>query len=416
MIQYISAVKLSGKISIPPSKSDAQRALLSAALATGVSNITGIGKSNDELAMLAAIQKLGSKVTVSSNEIISIQGISKLDGPKSLSAGESGLGIRLLTAVSATFSEEITLTGTGSLSVRPMAFYGDVLPLLEVEFHSKEGLLPLRVKGPMVGKSITVDGSLSSQFISGLLMAMPLAKGDSVLTVSNLTSGPYVEMTLQTLLHFGIEIKHSDLNQFQIKGNQIYKASDYRIDADWSSASYWLVAAALGNEIICSGLKMDSFQADKALINQLEIAGCTISITNDGIKVDGSQRKAFAVDASECPDLFPALVVLAASIKGTSKISGASRLVHKESHRGLALQSEFGKLGVHIELNSDEMIIFGTGKLNGGKVHSHHDHRIAMCLAIAGTFSDGEIEIEDAEAVSKSYPGFWEDFNRLMRD
>lgn len=413
MIQKISPQKLQGVIQIPASKSDGQRALLSAALAKGKSVLIGLGISDDENAMKAAIQQLGATVNSTEDGNIEIQGGLKLESVTQISAGESGLGIRLLTAVSASFNQQVTIEGHGSLTTRPMDFFQEVLPKFGAQVKTNDGIIPIEVCGPLSGAKVEVDGSVSSQFISGCLMTLPLAKSDSVLTALNLASIPYVKMTLQTLAKFGIKIEQKPGNLFLIPAPQEYKATTYQVEADWSSASYFLVAAALGHPIRLKGLNISSLQADKMLLDALMNADCKINHLNKEISIDGSNRCAFEFDATHCPDLFPALVVLAASIVGTSTISGAERLTHKESNRALTLQEEFGKLGVQIELDGDLMLIHGTGKVSGGEVKSHHDHRIAMSLAIAGTISDGDVLISDSEAVSKSFPSFWEQLEIL---
>ena len=198
-----------------------------------------------------------------------------------------------------------------------------------------------------------------------------------------------------------------------IAGNQSYECKEYIVEGDWSSASYWLVASALGHDISLSGLNLASAQADRALLQMLRGAKCVIHFEYDLVSVDGSRKIPFNVDATHCPDLFPALVTLAAFCNGVSTISGVSRLKNKESDRGIVLQEEFGKLGLKIELDGDKMIIHGGTKLVAAEVDSHNDHRIAMCLAIAGSKIDGEVTISGTEAVSKSYPGFWDDFDHL---
>jgi 3-phosphoshikimate 1-carboxyvinyltransferase len=402
-----------GKIAIPASKSDGQRAYLAAALAKGTSRITGWGESKDEQAMRKAINDLGARVIVSPDGELEITGWEEFPAKRRISAGESGLGIRLLSFVCAAYNGTITIDGQGSLVNRPMTVIEEQLPHFEAVCRSKNGFVPLEIQGPMQGATVSVDGSLSSQFISGLLMALPLANGDSTLNVSDLKSGPYVEMTLQTLKAFGIRIDHRNLAHFSIPGNQVYQPTYYQVDADWSSAGYWLIASALGHNLEIAGLRNDSLQADKALLGFLEAANCEVVNSNGVIRVNGNHRRSFEVDATNCPDLFPALVTLAAYCNGKSVIRGAGRLVHKESHRGLTLQSEFGKLGVQIDLEDDRMIIHGTGNVNGGEVQSHHDHRIAMCLAIAGLNACSPVIVHDAEAVSKSYPGFWDDLEQL---
>jgi 3-phosphoshikimate 1-carboxyvinyltransferase len=420
MKQVIHPGLISGTIAIPASKSDTQRAILCAALAEGTSRLTGIGKSDDELAMLEVVQKLGATIHRGSvatdlngmDATVSITGIKNLPENLELSAGESGLGLRLLTCVSAAFDQKVRLTGRGSLLSRPMNFFDEVLPQFGAEVSTNKGKLPIEVKGPLKGRDLEVDGSLSSQFISGLLMALPKSETSSTLRVLDMKSGPYIQMTIHTLKQFGIAIEN-EANVFRIAGNQNYRAVDYSIESDWSSASYWLVAAAIGHPLVVSGLNMRSLQADKELLKALMSAGCRLSIGEDAIGVDGSNLQAFEFDAADCPDLFPALVVLASKCNGITRIHGAKRLIHKESDRGIALQSEFGKMGLRIELENDLMLIHGTGKLHGAEVDSHHDHRIAMCLGIAGTIATGETILTNADSVSKSYPDFWKYFNRL---
>lgn len=412
MEQRIQPGLLSGTVRIPASKSDSQRAILCAALADGKSRLSGIGNSEDEKAMLHSIGVLGAKVNFSSSSAAEITGITGITEPLNLSAGESGLGLRLLTCVSAGFDQKVTLNGSGSLLKRPMNFFDEVLPEFGCEVTTTNGYLPIEVLGPLKGNDVTVDGSMSSQFISGLLMALPRSERESLLTVSDMKSGAYIQMTLKTLHKFGIDIENRG-NVFRIPGNQSYRATDYAIEGDWSSASYWLAASAVGHRISVSGLNMGSLQADKALLNALMNAGCKIQIENQSVSVDGENIRPFEFDAENCPDLFPALVVLAAKCEGISSIKGVRRLEHKESNRGITLQSEFGKMGLKIDLNDDEMLIHGTGKLQGAVVSSHHDHRIAMSLAIAGSFANGETMIRNSEAVAKSYPDFWEHFKAL---
>ncbi len=407
MKQHIQPGVLSGNIQIPASKSDSQRAILCAALADGKSRLSGLGSSDDEKAMLHSVGTLGAKVNFISPAVAEITGIKNISQPLNLSTGESGLGLRLLTCVSAGFDQKVVLNGSGSLLKRPMDFFDEVLPEFGCEVSTTNGFLPIEVCGPLQGRNLTVDGALSSQFISGLLMALPRSEQASSLTVSNMKSGPYIQMTLKTLHKFGIEIESRE-NVFRIAGNQSYQATDYAIEGDWSSASYWLAASAVGHAVSVSGLNMGSLQADKAMLNALMHAGCKIQIENQSILIDGENIQPFEFDAENCPDLFPALVVLASKCRGISTIKGVRRLEHKESNRGLTLQSEFGKMGLKIDLDDDEMRIHGTGSLQGALVSSHHDHRIAMSLAIAGSFANGETMVENAEAVAKSYPDFWE--------
>lgn len=410
LIKTIEKKEKAGVVLIPPSKSDSQRAILAAGLAKGKSTLFNVGKSADELAMLATIEQLGAQVNFTQENVAEITGIDNFPNEATINIGESGLGIRLITSVLASQKGEFTILGKGSLCSRPMNFFPETLPQLGVKVSTQANFLPIEVEGPMKGnQTIEVDGSLSSQYLSGLLMALPLIDGETTIKVNDLKSIPYVSMTLDTLKQFGIEIENTDFKTFKIKGNQSYQPVNYTIESDWSSASYWLVAAALGMKIETTGLKMSSLQADKALLDGLMSAKCRIIRSENGLKIDGTYRQAFEFDATHCPDLFPALVTLAAYCVGESIFYGVSRLKNKESDRGIVLQKEFGKLGLQIDLEGDKMTVHGTGKLNGGICDSNNDHRIAMCLGIAGYFSETPITVNDAGAVKKSYPGFWEE-------
>ena len=411
MIRTVQVGELKGTVLIPSSKSDGQRAILAAALANGTSNILNIGESDDVKSMIENVQLLGAEVEINGSAI-TITEIKQFPENIELNIGESGLGLRLLTSICAAHDGTQMVNGEGSVLTRDQSFFEKHFSLMGVEVKSNSGKLPIEIKGKLQPGNYTVDGSESSQYISGLLMAMPLLNGDSILTVSNLKSKPYVEMTLETLRSFGIEVRNED-NTYFIKGNQTYWSTNYSVEADWSSASYWLVVGALGHDLKLSGLNLESKQADKAMLTVLEIANCKVRIENGEIKVDGSERKAFAFDATNCPDLFPALVTLAAFCDGISRIKGTHRLINKESNRGKVLQNEFEKLGLIIKLTGDEMIIHGGYPLKSAEVDSNNDHRIAMCLAIAATRIKNGLTIHGAEAVSKSYPDFWRDLKTL---
>ena len=412
MKQNIKRSFLEGELTIPPSKSDAQRAILCAALSHGSSIIRNYGQSKDVLAMLNNAAKLGAKLFYSEDGL-RIEGTNEFPNNIELNIGESGLGLRLMAGVCANHQGTQILTGEGSILKRDQSFFEKYFPQNGVEVDINNGKLPLEIKGQFGGGEIIVDGSESSQYISGLLMGLPLLERSSVLKVENSKSTPYISMTLDTLNQFGIEIENDNFEAFVIDGNQKYVACDYTVESDWSSASYWLVAAAIGNQLTLRGLSLKSKQADIKMLEALKNANCNVSSVSDVIKVDGLMRQAFTFDATDCPDLFPALVTLAVFCEGKSTIKGVSRLANKESDRGLVLQKEFGKLGVRIEINDDVMDVFGGGELKSNTLSSHNDHRIAMCLAIAATKIEEGVEIDGAEAVSKSYPEFWEHLKML---
>lgn len=397
MIKTVKQSEYVGVISIPPSKSDSQRAILCSALAKGKSELLNVGKSADELAMLETVKQFEDGSSM-----------------KSIFVGESGLGVRLLTSVISVLDQEIEIVGHGSLNQRDLSFFDRYFPKMGVKVESNNGKLPLKIQGPIQGGTYEVDGSESSQYISGLLMALPMAKTDSKLVVKDLKSVAYVDMTLKTLESFGIEIEANG-SVYSIKGNQKYISCRYQIDGDWSSASCWIVASALGKNISIDGLSLSSLQADKQLLTALIHAGCQVLRSDDGISIDGTNRLPLNFDASDCPDLFPALAIYATLTKGENRIKGIHRLGNKESDRALALKTELGKLGIDVLLDheSDCMIISGQNEVVGGQVDAWNDHRIAMCMGVLGMFSSSEMEITGAESVAKSYPDFWLDLEKL---
>lgn len=244
-----------------------------------------------------------------------------------------------------------------------------------------------------------IDGSISSQLLTGLLMALPVASNDSVIKVSNLKSRPYIDMTLQVLEKFGIKVEHTGHEIYRIKGGQEYRPAAFTVESDWSGGAFLLVAGAIGGEVNVEGLRPDSRQSDKAVLTALDKAGARVSITENKITVSRSDLKCFEFDATESPDLFPPLVALAACCKGITGIKGAKRLIHKESNRAEALVKEFGKMNIKVEINDDYMLVTG-GKIKGAHVESHNDHRIAMATAVAALRADGRVFIKDSHAIA----------------
>jgi 3-phosphoshikimate 1-carboxyvinyltransferase len=413
---------ISGTIEAPASKSSMQRALAAALIRTGDTIIQNPGISNDDMAALENIQKLGAKVDWENGTLkIRSEGVNPIHDI--INCGESGLGIRMFTPLTALSDRKLTVTGTGSLTTRPMNFFDEIFPRLGISIKSTGGKLPMEIQGPLEPANIEVDGSLSSQFLTGLLMAYSAAGArDVTITVKDLKSKPYIDLTLKVLHDFGWEVNNDDHKRFYFPGNQntIEGHVNYRVEGDWSGAAFLLVAGAISlskdrnaGSIIVTGLDPQSTQADRAVIQAMISADTAMSIRDGEIEIRKSKLKAFQFDATECPDLFPPLVALASYCEGKSVISGAGRLTHKESNRALTLQEEFGKMGVQIDLQDDLMIIHGGAKLKGTAVHSHHDHRIAMACAVAAIAAEGDTEIEEADAVKKSYPDFYDDMRNL---
>jgi 3-phosphoshikimate 1-carboxyvinyltransferase len=428
----IQPSKLKGSIQAPASKSSMQRACAAALLTKGETVIHNPGHSNDDKAALGIIKALGAEVIINNEElIIKSSGINPVS--PEINCGESGLSIRMFTPLVALSDKEITINGTGSLVTRPMDFFDEILPQLGVKINSNEGKLPMTIQGPLQPKNIEVDGSLSSQFLTGLLMAYaaspnPSAGGASdsnssevSIKVRNLKSKPYIDLTLDVMKQFGLRLpENKNYEEFIFSSEPTLDSRlttpDYTVEGDWSGGAFLLVAGAIAGPITVRGLDLLSTQADRAIIDALMAANAGIAMDAKGIQLHPVEMDAFYFDATDCPDLFPPLAALAAYCKGKTTIKGVSRLAHKESDRAITLQDEFDKMGVTIDLKGDEMIIHGGGNVKGADVHSHHDHRIAMACAVAALKADSEMVIDEAQAVKKSYPDFYEDLKKLGAD
>lgn len=423
---------LSGNINAPASKSSMQRACAAALVRKGKSIIHNPGISNDDKAALSIIKEMGCEWRIENGQLIidssnaSIySSITNHNSPlTNINCGESGLSIRMFTPIVALSNQTITINGEGSLLTRPMDFFDEILPQLEVQIKSNNGKLPLEVKGPLHAKDITIDGSLSSQFLTGLLMAFSASNTNATIHVNNLKSKPYVDLTLEVMKQFGLNVPiNNDYKSFTFHQSQITNQQsiiEYTVEGDWSGAAFLLVAGAIAapNRIFIKGLDVFSTQADKAILEALMDSDCTISIQPEvievGLPASGLKGlKPFQFNATDCPDLFPPLVALASFCNGTTVIEGVSRLAHKESNRGLTLQDEFGKMGIEIILQDDLMLVKGGTDVKGATVHSRHDHRIAMASAVAALNASGNVVIEDAHAINKSYPNFYEHIQQI---
>ncbi len=450
-MKLIWPAKINGKIRAPPSKSMAQRAIAIAALANGASTISNMPECDDALAAISCARALGAKVSVK-NDIVKIKGnagnsasarLAGMSGNSSsaisigkprksssailagrtgkssetLDCHESGLSLRMFTPIAAAMGGNFMITGSGSLLKRPVGMMEKPLKELGAACFTRKGFPPIKVQGLLQGGRAKVDGSTSSQFVTGLLIALPLCPKNSELVVKSLKSKPYVEMTLQLIGRFGGEVKAGKgLSKFTIRGNQEYKPAKYKVEGDWSGAAFVLVAGAVAGSAEVSGLGMRSLQADRRIVDALRKSGAIVRIGKSSISVQKPKNglKAFTFDATQCPDLFPPIAALALNCKGVTKITGAKRLAGKESDRGMAIAKEFAKLGAKVEVAGDSMKITGTA-IAGGAVDSHNDHRIAMACAVAALNSKNGVSINGEECVSKSYPGFFEDLKKLRQ-
>jgi 3-phosphoshikimate 1-carboxyvinyltransferase len=417
----ISPSVIHGSLQAPASKSSMQRACAAALVSQTKSHIVNPGFSNDDHAAIGVIRALGASVENLPDGSLFIESRGVRPVNDFVNCGESGLGIRMFAPLVAMSSHPMIIEGEGSLLYRPMNFFDEIFPALGVDVQSNAGKLPLRLTGPLVPANVQTDGSLSSQFLTGLLMAYAASEAKNVtIEVKNLKSRPYIDLTLSVMRHFGLKLpENKNYQSFYFSSEDWQKPASsvkYTVEGDWSGGAFLLVAAAIAGQATVRGLDPDSAQADKAILIALHRAGVSMFYDKKEITIqqtDSSKLKAFEFDATDCPDLFPPLVALAASCHGSSFIRGASRLTHKESDRALTLQEEFGKMGVDILINGDVMGIKGTRNIGSASLHSRHDHRIAMAIAVAALKAEGPVQIEKAEAINKSYPSFFEDIQKL---
>ena len=400
--------RVSGEVSAPPSKSSMQRAIAAALLAEGRSILHNPSYCDDSLAALAMARSLGARITEYPEKIEIEGGLAPVNS--SLNCGESGLGIRMFSAIVASYPGTITIDGKGSLKTRPIKMIEEPLNSLGAKVITSNGLLPVEITGPIRGGRVAVDGSQSSQFLTGLLFALPMAENDSIIEVSNPVSKPYIDLTISVLTQFGIEVEHHDYTLFRIKGKQKYSASEYSVEGDWSGAAFFLAMAAKGGRISVKNLNMSSNQADRKIIDVLRLVGSHVYTENNSVTVEKDKLHPFIFDISDCPDLAPPLAILASACNGTSIIKGADRLLIKESSRGDNLVRNLSAMGARISMADGEIEIAGGSRLHHELVKSYGDHRMAMAMASAAILSDGGVSVDNIDCINKSYPEFASDY------
>ncbi len=423
-------------LQMPASKSFAQRAIIAAALASGRSHLHGYSPCDDSESALAAARAIGAKVRVDESTL-SIDGIGeKRLSLETLHAGESGLLARLMIPLLAALNDgPVTVTGEKTLCRRPLKGVSDIMASFGVVV--RENKVPLRIEGRLIPGVAEVSGKDGSQLISGLLSALPLCDKPSTLIVTEPKSIPYMFITCDVLKHFGIRIssemegdapmiEEQDWSActgitFKIRGGQKYKAADFDIEGDWSSAANFLVAGAVFGKAEVSGLDTSSLQADLAIADILVQAGAVVSEMDDLVCVSRAPLEGFEADLNNSPDIFPAVAVLAAFCAGESVISGVGRLSGKESDRAATILEMLSGFGVPARIEGDKLFVSGeslvsrllNGRLlKGGKFAAHGDHRMAMALRIASLGASSPVEIDDPSCVAKSFPGFFEMFDQ----
>jgi 3-phosphoshikimate 1-carboxyvinyltransferase len=416
---------LRGRIAAPPSKSAAHRALICAALSEGVSHLEAAGYSDDIEATLDAVAALGA-VAVREGENLSVTGISPAAGAQApcgmlplIDCNESGSTLRFLIPVALAVTGGGRFTGRGNLGARPLGPYLEIFARQGIECtrRTEGGRLDMTLKGRLTPGHFSLPGNVSSQFVSGLLFALPLLEGDSTVELTTpLESEGYLDMTLAALGDFGVRVSRPDRGRFEIPGGQRFQSRRRRIEGDYSQAAFFLAAGAMGSALEVEGLDPDSLQADRAMLEALTRMGA--GIRRDGESVSASagrgELKGALLDGAQCPDIVPILAAAASVAEGRTEITGSARLRLKECDRLQAVSRELCRLGASVKERADGLEIEGQKMLPGGvRVSSHRDHRIAMTLAVAATRCRDPIELEDPECVAKSYPGFWADYAML---
>ncbi len=406
---------LKGNIVVPSSKSLGHRGIIAAALSRGISRVDNIQLSKDIEATMEIMKELGAVVNIEDQNLY-IDGRKMFSYEKKLDlrCRESGSTLRFLIPLALTKDGDYIFHGEGKLISRPLEPYYEIFEEKGIKYSREEDGLPLKVSGKLTSGTYRVRGDISSQFITGLLFSLPILEGNSRIQITTkLESKGYIDLTLDTLKDFGIEIENNNYKEFNSRGAQKYNSRNYYVEGDYSQGAFFLVAGALGSSIVCSGLNKDSLQGDKVILDILEAMGCNVEESEEGIKVNPSKTKGIEIDASNCPDLVPVLTVLASLSEGETKIVNAKRLRIKECDRLYAITKELNKLGANIIELEDSLIISGVNELKGGEVDSHNDHRIVMALAIAATRANGDVIINNPSAVEKSYPNFFKDYFKL---
>jgi len=412
MNKIISRCSIYGNISAPTSKSMMIRALIISLLNKETTEITYNSLCNDVVSTIETIEKLGAKITKIEKCLKITGGFS--EGILKIDCKESLLAVRLFSIIASLHDEKTTITGDDKLLNRTVYLPEESLESLGVKIETNNNKIPIKIKGPIKSGKIEIDGSTTSQILTGLLMTLPLAESDSEIKVNNLKSLPYIDMTICLLNEFGIRILNQNYTLFKIPGKQTYKHTKYTVEGDWSSAAFLLVAGAIGGKVTVKNLDVFTRQADKMIIDALHRANAKLSINSDMISAEKNNLEAFQFDANSCPDIFPPLVALAAHCNGTSLIRGVNRLFAKDSNRVQRLKDVFTKLGIEINIDDDIMLITG-GPIKSTTIDCFNDHRIAMAVAVAAIDSEGEVTIENAECVAKSYVEFWDDLDSLIK-
>ncbi|AGI85256.1 5-Enolpyruvylshikimate-3-phosphate synthase [Candidatus Methanomethylophilus alvi Mx1201] len=404
-----------GKVSPPPSKSHTHRAIIMSALSEGRCEVSSPLISFDTRATMDAVRAMGAVVTEREGSVtVECESIHAPD--RTIDVMNSGTTMRLMTGISSLFSEKVVLTGDSSIQKRPMGPLLDSLSAAGVECSSNGGKPPVEVRGPITGSELVIDGGVSSQFVSSLIMSSPLTgRPTDVRITGHLVSKPYIDITTSMMGKFGVEVTEEG-NVFHAEP-QHYMPTDYRVPADFSSSAFPLVAGGIAGRVTARGMDMSDPQGDRKIIDVLKEAGCDVEVSGDEVTCSNTGRLEGAeIDMGDIPDLFPVVAVLLSTAKGRSRLYGAPHLRFKESDRIALTENMLRTLGADIRGTEDGCVIEGVERLHGGRIEHNGDHRMMMAAAVASLVSDGPVSMENDACWNVSYPGFPEQMRSIGMD
>lgn len=404
-----------GNVSPPPSKSHTHRAIIMSALSEGRCEVSSPLISFDTRATMDAVRAMGAVVTEREGSVtVECESIHAPD--RTIDVMNSGTTMRLMTGISSLFSEKVVLTGDSSIQKRPMGPLLDSLSAAGVECSSNGGKPPVEVRGPITGSELVIDGGVSSQFVSSLIMSSPLTgRPTDVRITGHLVSKPYIDITTSMMEKFGVEVTEEG-NVFHAEP-QHYRPTDYRVPADFSSSAFPLVAGGIAGRVTARGMDMSDPQGDRKIIDVLKEAGCDVEVSGDEVTCSNTGRLEGAeIDMGDIPDLFPVVAVLLSTAKGRSRLYGAPHLRFKESDRIALTENMLRTLGADIRGTEDGCVIEGVERLHGGRIEHNGDHRMMMAAAVASLVSDGPVSMENDACWNVSYPGFPEQMRSIGMD
>lgn len=407
---------LSGSVKIPASKSMSHRAIMAAGLAKGKSVVRNLIFSNDIIATIGCMRNIGAEI-VEFDDYITVVGVGGVSlTSRDFYCNESGSTIRFMIPIGMmdkTNTRPIVFHGQGRLATRPMTPYFDIFKEKEIKYDYPSRL-PLTIWGNLESGTYKLPGDVSSQFVTGLMYALSLNEQTSIIEMtSKLESRSYVDMTIDVMKSFGVMVTHDQYKHFYVPANSAFEARDYTVEGDYSQVAFFVVAGLINGGLTLTGLKETSLQGDSEIISIVKRMGGVIEFDGDALTIKKSQTHGVEIDMSEIPDMLPAISVLAALSKGTTRLYNGHRIRLKESDRIKAMYTELSKLGADISETDDGLIINGVSQLSGGHVDGWNDHRIVMALAVAATCATNKITITDAHAITKSYPHFFEDLKSI---